>query len=120
MSDYILLVEDDQNIQQFLGMVLSREGYKVMSASNGAAALQIAAREQPALIVLDMHMPMMDGATFLKMYRSSVKVHTPVVIVTVDHMTLSSQIRASADCVLIKPFAIDELLICVEKHLARR
>ncbi len=117
MSEYILLVEDDQNIQQFLSMVLSREGYKVVIAPNGAVGLQISARQQPALILLDMHMPTMDGATFLKMYRTSVQRHTPVLILTVDNLTLSSQVRAAADGILIKPFAVGELLSAVEKYL---
>jgi DNA-binding response OmpR family regulator len=119
MSDYILLVEDDSNIQQFLNMVLSKEGYRVVVASNGASALQITARQEPGLILLDMHMPTMDGATFLKTYQSAGRPRTPVVIVTVDHMTLSSQVRAAADHVLIKPFSIADLLVCVETYLVR-
>ena len=119
MSDYILLVEDDENIQQFIKMVLSKEGYDVAVASNGVVALQITAHQQPGLILLDMHMPTMDGATFLKTYQSAGRPRTPVVIVTVDHMTLSNQVRAAADYVLIKPFAIAELLTCVEKYLVR-
>jgi two-component system, OmpR family, KDP operon response regulator KdpE len=119
LSAYILLVEDDENIQQFLRMVLSKEGYDVISAPNGAAALRITEQQEPGLILLDMHMPTMDGSAFLKTYRTTAKRHTPVVVVTVDHLTLSSQVRAAVDDVLIKPFAINDLLKSVEKYFVR-
>ncbi len=119
MPGYILLVEDDENIQQFINMVLSREGYQVIAASNGADALQISAGREPGLILLDMHMPTMDGSAFLNIYRKLSKLPTPVVVVTVDHLSLSSQIRSAVDHVLIKPFAIGELLDCVEKYMVR-
>jgi DNA-binding response OmpR family regulator len=119
MSDYILLVEDDQQIQQFLNMVLTKEGYRVAAASNGAKALEITAEDKPGLILLDMHMPLMDGPSFLKTYQAVSKVRTPVVIITVDHLALSSQVRAAADDVLIKPFGINDLLSCVQKYFVR-
>jgi len=61
-NDYtILLVDDEQDILEFLGYNLRREGYQVLTATNGIEAIEIARREVPNLIVLDVMMPQMDG-----------------------------------------------------------
>jgi CheY-like chemotaxis protein len=115
--DYILLVEDDENIQQFLTMVLSKEGYQVIIAPNGEAALEISAGHEPALILLDMHMPTMDGARFLEAYRSTREGATPIVVVTVDHLCISNQMMAGIEAVLLKPFSINDLLNTVKRYV---
>jgi two-component system alkaline phosphatase synthesis response regulator PhoP len=61
-NDYtILLVDDEQDILEFLGYNLRKEGYQVLTATNGIEAIEIARREVPNLIVLDVMMPQMDG-----------------------------------------------------------
>ena len=57
----ILLVDDEEDILEFLGYNLRKEGYKVLTASNGLEALKIAKKEIPHLIILDVMMPEMDG-----------------------------------------------------------
>src|SRR5436190_12898072 len=57
----ILLVDDEPDIVEFLGYNLKKEGYEVLSASNGKDAVEIAKKEMPQLIVLDVMMPDMDG-----------------------------------------------------------
>jgi two-component system alkaline phosphatase synthesis response regulator PhoP len=57
----ILLVDDEPDIVEFLGYNLKKEGYDIFTANNGADAIEIAKREKPNLIVLDVMMPEMDG-----------------------------------------------------------
>jgi two-component system alkaline phosphatase synthesis response regulator PhoP len=57
----ILLVDDEPDILEFVGYNLKKEGYQVFSASNGIEAIQIAKKEKPNLILLDVMMPDMDG-----------------------------------------------------------
>lgn len=57
----ILLVDDEQDILEFLGYNLRKEGYQVLTASNGMQAIEVAKKELPNLIVLDVMMPQMDG-----------------------------------------------------------
>jgi two-component system alkaline phosphatase synthesis response regulator PhoP len=57
----ILLVDDEPDIVEFLGYNLKKEGYDIFTANNGADAIEIAKREKPNLIVLDVMMPAMDG-----------------------------------------------------------
>ena len=62
MSHRILLVDDEVDILEFVRYNLVREGYEVFTAQNGAEALEKAAECRPHLILLDMMMPVMDGA----------------------------------------------------------
>ena len=116
MSRAILLVEDDEHIRRFVKAVLSREGYEVIVAANGASALAQIETQAPGLVLLDMHMPRMNGSAFLKVY-NTMQGRAPVVVVTVDPLTLSNADSASVEKVLIKPFTMDELLDCVQSYL---
>ncbi|MCD6065443.1 MAG: DNA-binding response regulator [Bacteroidetes bacterium] len=60
-STKILLVDDEQDILDFLGYNLKKEGYQVLTASNGRDAIAIAKKETPSLIILDVMMPELDG-----------------------------------------------------------
>ncbi len=65
----VLVVEDMEDIQQIYADELRAQGYVVFTASNGREGLEIALREQPDLIVLDILMPMMDGLTMMSKLR---------------------------------------------------
>ncbi len=61
MAEKVLLVDDDEDITEFLGYNLRKEGYEVFTSNNGKDAIAIAKKEHPDLIVLDVMMPGMDG-----------------------------------------------------------
>lgn len=61
MSYRILIVDDERDILEFVGYNLSREGYEIYTAGNGAEGLKIAEKVRPHLIILDLMMPVMDG-----------------------------------------------------------
>jgi two-component system alkaline phosphatase synthesis response regulator PhoP len=61
MSRRILIVDDEDDIREFIGYNLRREGYTIYTASNGKEAVEVARTTQPHLILLDMMMPIMDG-----------------------------------------------------------
>lgn len=65
----ILIVEDEKPLREAFAFLLEREGYKVMTAENGKAALAVLQQYKPDLILLDMLMPIMDGMTFLQTAR---------------------------------------------------
>jgi len=118
VSGYILVVEDDKHVQQFVNMALSKEGYEVVIADDGQAALDVISQRTPALILLDIWMPNMDGYTFLTEYCSNREKDIPVVVMTADSMTFDNkEAQATFDGILIKPFGFDDLLSCVEQHV---
>ena len=114
----ILVVDDDATIREALATLLTMEGYRVDAAANGAEALQAVERELPALVILDMHMPMVDGWAFAEAARAE-GFDPPILVVTA---TATSAERAaqeiSAAGFMAKPFDIAELLEAVEKLCA--
>src|SRR5450759_523646 len=80
MPKTILVVDDQENLRKMLKDYLTEEGFTVLTAENGQAALIVARQGMPDLILLDIMMPEMDGYEFLRMYRRE---HgTPVILLT--------------------------------------
>lgn len=109
-NPYILVVDDDETIREFLSLALMDEGYRVNTAWHGAAALKVVAQESPDLILLDMRMPVMDGWEFARNYRQQPGPHAPIVVLTAatDAAAFASQVNAAGH--LAKPFDLNELI----------
>lgn len=114
----ILVVDDDQGIRDFVGMALTDEGYDVVTAPHGAAALELATARAPSVILLDMRMPIMDGWEFARVYRQRPGPHAPIVVFTAARDAQERAAQIAADGVLPKPFDLTELLTVVGRHAA--
>ena len=106
----VLVIDDDPDILQTLGLCLSSEGYRVLMAANGKEALDILEREQPNVILLDLMMPVMDGWQFVAELDHRGQRDVPLLILSADRSVQghAQQLRASGH--LAKPFDLDELL----------
>lgn len=105
----VLVVDDAQDTTAILDRVLSSEGYRVETASDGAEGLRKAYDFRPDLILLDLMMPRMDGWTMLKRLRDFSDV--PVIMVTAmsGEENLVSGLDGGADDYLMKPYSLKEL-----------
>lgn len=104
----ILVVEDDEPIRLALGELLQLEGYDVMLACDGHEALELLARETPALMVTDLEMPRIDGAALCRRVREDPGTRdVPIVVLSAAHDL--GPVRRFADAVVRKPFDIDAL-----------
>lgn len=112
----ILVVDDDTGILEFVGMALCDEGYDVQTAADGALALEMARENPPDLILLDMHMPTMDGWEFSEAYKELPGRHAPIVVLTAARDADGSARQIQADGSITKPFNLDELLEVVESY----
>jgi CheY-like chemotaxis protein len=110
----ILIIDDDQAFRETAEALLELYGYAVMTVESGGAALRTIEQELPAIILLDVFMPGMDGLEFLRMLREAA-VHVPVLVTTgalagdEPHPMLSTAMEIGADGVLRKPVRIEEL-----------
>lgn len=116
----ILVIEDDGGLRELLSESLSAEGYEVVTAPNGLAALQLLDQQQPQAILLDMRMPVMDGWRFAEAYRQRPGPHAPIIVLsgTMDAADQAAAIKA--DAFLDKPFTLDDLREIVNFHTSRR
>ena len=117
-SPPVLVVDDDPSLRDLIDWGLSDLGYRVATASNGAAALQAVRQETPCVILLDMRMPIMDGWTFARQYRALPGPHAPIVVITAARDAAEWAGEVNAAGYLGKPFDLDELIRTVERHSA--
>ena len=114
----ILLVEDDESIRLGLEDALRSEGYRVLSAGDGAEGLRLGLSEDPDLIVLDLMLPGMDGFEILTRLRAD-RVATPVLLLTARGLEADrvKGLELGADDYMVKPFGLAELLARVRARL---
>jgi DNA-binding response OmpR family regulator len=117
----VLLVDDDPAIRRAVSAGLELEGFSVVAASGGRAALEAAARVAPAVILLDLSMPDLDGLEVLERLRASGD-QVPVCVLSardeVDDRVAGLQ--AGADDYVVKPFALEEVVARLHALLRRR
>lgn len=118
LSRKVMLIDDEPDILGFMEMALEEEGYQVTSVTSAIEALQSLREVQPELILLDAKMPAMNGQQFLAILRERDDVRVPVVLMTAARIQPHEVAELGAQGFLAKPFDLDDLLACVEKHLA--
>jgi len=120
----VLVVEDDAGSREILARLLSSEGWVVAGAENGVAALAELARQRPALVLLDLMMPEMDGFEFLaEMHRHAEWSSIPVVVVTARELSADDKARLNGHVSRILQkgqYSRDELLQQVSALVASR
>lgn len=116
----ILLVEDEPSMLKVLSDDLKLEGYDVLSASDGAAGLQLALNEKPDLIVLDVMLPKMSGFDVCRQIRAK-KIITPIIMLTAKGQESDKVLglELGADDYMTKPFSILELIARIKRMLKR-
>jgi DNA-binding response OmpR family regulator len=116
----VLVVEDDPDLLALVEMVLADAGYRVRTAPEGRAALRAVEAEMPAVILLDMRMPGMNGWDFAREFRSRHGRACPIVVVTAAENARRRAEEIGAEGWLSKPFAIDDVLSTVDRHVPRK
>ena len=117
----ILVVEDEPNLNKAYQVILSTAGYTVLTAFNGEEALKLTTKQEPALILLDLRMPKMDGNDFLRAY--DLKKHPKVKVIVFSNYDIEKEIEEAyaqgADRYILKALASPkELLRIVKDTLA--
>jgi pilus assembly protein CpaE len=123
MAAKILVVDDDPNVQRLLTYTLKQEGYEVVVAGDGAEGFRLWGIEDPALILLDVMLPKLDGYQVAAKIRAEegANAHVPIIMLTAEREVEQKVrgLRAGADDYLIKPFHPAELMARIKSLLAR-
>jgi len=121
-GETILVVDDDPNIVELARMYLEREGFRVQAAGDGAKALEMIARQPPALLVLDLMLPKVDGWEVCRRVRAGKAApDLPIVMLTArdDDVDKIVGLELGADDYVTKPFNPRELVARVKAILRR-
>ena len=113
----VLIVDDDLDMIEVIELVLHDAGYTTRSALNGKQALDAVAVEMPALIVLDMLMPVMNGWQFAQEFRARYGRAAPIVVATAAEHIERRRNGLDVTDILPKPFEISDLLRLVARHV---
>ncbi|MEA2641883.1 MAG: hypothetical protein QOF51_3277 [Chloroflexota bacterium] len=111
-----MIVDDDESIREVVDVFLTGEGYEIVTAPNGAIALERLKESQPDVILLDAMMPVMDGREFAEAYWALPGRHASVVLLTAAADTPESLTGIKVDAYVAKPFDLDGLLAIVQQQ----
>jgi len=120
MNGLILIVEDDTMMQKMSLKILTSRGYRCELARNGREAVQMATRLRPALILMDLSLPEMDGWEATRVIAADPDLASiPVVAITAHAMVGDRETALEAGCVdcLTKPYELTDLLALVERYV---
>jgi len=119
MTETVLTVDDEPRFVRLIEANLLSAGYKVLTANNGASALEIVVSKQPNLILLDVMMPEMDGFEVLERIREFSNV--PIIMLTAkgEEADRVEGLNRGADDYVVKPFSANELLARVRAVIRR-
>lgn len=116
----ILVVDDEAPIRRFLRVALAAEGYGVIEAGTAREGLAMAAREAPALVVLDLGLPDADGLSVLRDLRGWSQIPVLILSVRADEGDKVEALDAGAQDYVVKPFGVKEFLARVRGLLRDR
>jgi DNA-binding response OmpR family regulator len=119
MGKTILIADDHANVRALVQDYLGEQGYHVVTARDGAEALDVAQRELPDLILLDIMMPNLNGFEFIRVYR---KQHNAPIILLTARLAETDKVvglELGADDYVTKPFGMAELLARIRAVLRR-
>jgi CheY-like chemotaxis protein len=115
----VLIVEDEPTIRELLEDFLSGEGFATQIAGDGKSALEIVARQHPDLILMDVMLPILDGATATRLLKEDTRTRgIRVVAMSANGSLLEDRHVLPADAVIRKPFDLDTLLTQIRRQLS--
>jgi len=119
VPEKVLVVEDEPSLLDTLEYSLKRQGYEVHTAADGLTALEVARRDRPDLIVLDVMLPGLDGFEVCRTLRREMNVPILMLTARADEVDRVVGLEVGADDYLTKPFSMRELMARVKALLRR-
>lgn len=121
MSKKILAVDDEPDMLEILSVMLESGGYEVLKAPNAEQALMMLERYFPDLILLDLHLPGMQGADLCKSLKADMKTRKiPIILFSVSSQGMYTRTREiGADDFIVKPFGVEQIMAKIKKFIGK-
>jgi two-component system, OmpR family, response regulator len=119
MADKVLIVEDDTNLLEAIKYNLRKDGYYVVISSDGEMALEVARKEKPNVIILDIMLPKINGFEVCRILRKEMTVPILMLTAKVDETDKIVGLEIGADDYMTKPFSMRELMARISAMLRR-
>jgi CheY-like chemotaxis protein len=117
VAEHILIVEDDENIRDMLQSALEMKAYRLSFARDGLEALELLQTIAPSLILLDLHLPRMDGYAVLEtLEKQWPELSHRIIIITADAQAAARLARKSIK-IIPKPFSLHAIYVLIEETL---
>lgn len=118
MNSTILVIEDTQELREYLTTLLADQGYKVLAAEEGTLALKLFEKTTPDLVILDLGLPTISGESVCKEIKQ-LSPQTQILVLTAKHTVadIANTLNLGADDYMPKPFEVDELLARIKARL---
>ena len=114
-----LIIEDDYDLSEIFSEALQGDGFETEIVRDGKTAIERLAGIAPAVVVLDLHLPHVDGATILQNIHTTTHFAKTAVIITTADAQQADSLRGNADLVLLKPVSVDQLRELAKRLLLR-
>ncbi len=114
----VLVIDDDDAVCEILREALTDEGYAVATVPHAAAALELVRHHQPAVILLDLRMPIMDGWSFAEQYRRLATPPASLVLLSAIRDVEESAKRLGAAAFIRKPFELEDVVAQIERCIS--
>ena len=115
----ILIVDDEKPIVDILMYNLDKEGYNLLEANDGEAAVEIALKEKPDLILLDVMLPKMDGLSVCRKIKNSLNIPILMLSAKGEEVDKILGLELGADDYITKPFSVRELMARIKANLRK-
>lgn len=115
----VLVIDDDDATCELLRQSLGDRGSAVATVPHGAAALELVKHHNPAVVLVDLRMPIMDGWAFVEQYRRLARPPASILLLTAARDIEENAMRLRADGFIRKPFALDEVTAAIERCISK-
>lgn len=109
MNELAIVIEDDMDLAIIFSEALQAAGFEVETARDGQTAHERLMATQPKVVILDLHLPLVDGPSLFKQIRSDPRLKDTIVVVATADARLAEAYHDQADFVLIKPISFTQL-----------
>ena len=114
----VLIIEDNEDNLSLIRLLLERAEYEVLAATDGIIGLEIAGKERPEIILLDLAMPEMDGWEVAQELKANILTQDiPIIVITAHALPKDREraFEAGCDAFIVKPFSVAKLIDEIEK-----